>query len=242
MFDTVDLYSLSFCRMAYDMIMGFYISEQRNTCMNEASTKSRPEGYEGFTGWLRWIFRDLIEGMGKALVKINVGPNTITVIGLLFSLAAAFLAALGRFPGSGLVYLLGVPLDALDGAVARAGGKVTSFGAFLDSTLDRYGEFLILGGVAYQLSTTGNTTGVMLVMVALFGSVMVSYTRARSEGLGIQNKVGLFTRVERFMILTLTLLLNQVMIGLWLLAVFSHVTVIQRMIRVYQGAERERQE
>lgn len=185
------------------------------------------------TDWLRAITQPLVTGMAQGLVRLGIGPNTLTVVGLLLSTAAAILAAQGAYARAGVVYLLGGCFDGMDGAVARAGGKVSRFGALLDSTFDRYGEGFLLTGLAYHLARVGQYTGVVLTSVVLLGSVMVSYTRARSEGLGIENKAGLFTRFERMAVTILALLTGLVMPGLWLLAVFTQVTVVQRVWHVF---------
>jgi CDP-diacylglycerol--glycerol-3-phosphate 3-phosphatidyltransferase len=189
------------------------------------------------TDRLRRLFRAPIQNIARGLIKIGIGPNTITFAGFLISIIPAVLAAQGRFTAAGIAYLLCTPLDALDGAVARESGKVSRFGAFLDSTLDRYTEAFLFGGIAYYMAQIGSSVGVILAFAALFGSVMVSYMRARSEGLTIDNKVGLMTRVERTVLTIIGLISGYVVIMLIVLAVLTQVTVIQRIWRVYHATQ-----
>ena len=191
---------------------------------------------ETLTARLRRLTKGPVERLARAFDRLGFRPNTLTVIGLLMAGAAALLAAQGRYGAAGLFLLLGAPFDAMDGAVARVSGRVSRFGALLDSTLDRYGEGLLLAGVGYHMADSGQLTGVALAFIALLGSVMVSYVRARAEGLGIEDKVGLLTRVERVVILILALLSGQMMIGLWVLAILTQVTVAQRVWRAYRVA------
>ncbi len=181
------------------------------------------------TGWLRRVTLPVVQAFARGLVRLGFTPDALTVLGLLFAAAAAYFASQGQFVRAGLALVVGGPFDAMDGAVARLTNRVRPFGALLDSTLDRYGEALLFTGLAYYMAERSSTLGVMLAMAALFGSVMVSYLRARSEGLGVDNKVGLFTRVERVAVVVLMLFSGWVMPGLWLLAILTHVTVAQRL-------------
>lgn len=201
--------------------------------------EEQPAKPETFTAWLRQVARPAVDGAAGVLAAVGLTPNAITVLGVVFSAAAAYLASQGLFLWAGVVLVVGLPLDAMDGAVARKTGKVSRTGALLDSTLDRYGEFLVLAGLAYYFAAAGEVLPVLLVVVTLFGSVMVSYVRARSEGLHIDNKVGLMTRVERAVVTVLALLTGYVTIGLWMLAILTHVTVTQRVWRAIGELEKE---
>jgi CDP-diacylglycerol--glycerol-3-phosphate 3-phosphatidyltransferase len=164
----------------------------------------------------------------------------LTFGGLIVSGLAGYLAARGLYVWAGVAIILGGPLDALDGAVARVTGRESRFGAMLDSVLDRYGEALILAGLGYHLMQTGRPIGAVLATAALFGSVMVSYARARSEGLGVDYKGGLLTRFERLALLVLALLTGYVVPALWVLAVLAHITVAQRVLFVWRATRDER--
>nr|MBN1229941.1 CDP-alcohol phosphatidyltransferase family protein [Anaerolineae bacterium] len=190
---------------------------------------------------LRDITRPVINAVAGVFIKLGFSPDLLTFLGLIMAGVSAFLAANGKFAWAGIVIIVGGPFDALDGAVARVSGRVSRFGALLDSTLDRYGEALILSGIGCYLLQQDHTVGVLLVFASLFGSVMVSYVRARSEGLQIDNKVGIATRLERVIILTLALLTGLVVPGLWLLAILAHITVIQRMWQGFRVTRQDRQ-
>lgn len=170
-----------------------------------------------------------IETIARALIALRLTPNSITVIGLLIAALAAWLAATGRFLPAGIVLAAGSIFDAFDGAVARLSGRVTRFGALLDSTLDRYSEALLLASLAYWFVGQGRIDGVMLCFASLLGSIMVSYVRARSEGLAIRNEGGFFSRVERVVLLVLALLTGWLIPALWLLAIGSNITALQRL-------------
>src|SRR5574341_1643742 len=179
------------------------------------------------------MFAGPLTFVAKAVARLGISPNALTIVGLILAVVPAVLVLWGQYAWAGVAYLVCVPFDALDGAVARQTGKASKFGAFLDSTLDRYAEAILLTAIGYHLAQQSDLTGVALSFITLFGSLMVSYTRARSEGLAIDNKVGLMTRVERTIITILGLLTGQLLIMLWILAVFTHITVIQRIVYTY---------
>ncbi|MGZ9234482.1 MAG: CDP-alcohol phosphatidyltransferase family protein, partial [Anaerolineales bacterium] len=124
----------------------------------------------------------------------------------------------------------------LDGTMARLRGESSDFGAFVDSVSDRYSELIIYGGLLYHFLNQGELLGGMLVFGAAAGSVLVSYVKARAEGLGYDAKVGLLTRVERYLVLAPSLVFNQVFIGLTIIAVFANITAIQRIWHVRSQA------
>jgi CDP-diacylglycerol--glycerol-3-phosphate 3-phosphatidyltransferase len=129
--------------------------------------------------------------------------------------------------------------DALDGTMARLRGKATRFGAFLDSNMDRFSELFIFGGLAVYFGFAGNVLGVAVAFAAAIGSVMVSYTKARAEALGFECKVGLLTRVERYMVLCPLLILNLPFIAVAAVAILANFTALQRIGHVYRQARRE---
>jgi CDP-diacylglycerol--glycerol-3-phosphate 3-phosphatidyltransferase len=133
--------------------------------------------------------------------------------------------------------VIGMPLDAIDGGVARRLGRQSAFGAFFDSTLDRFAEGALLAGLGYYFAVRGDALSVVVAFIALIGSFMVSYTRARAEGLGLECKVGLFSRFGRFLLLLAGLLLSpffpqSLVIMIWLMAVLTIYTAIERMVYV----------
>jgi CDP-diacylglycerol---glycerol-3-phosphate 3-phosphatidyltransferase len=138
------------------------------------------------------------------------------------------------FSGGAVMTALAMPLDALDGELARRTNQQSKFGAFFDSTLDRFAEGALLIGLAAYFVRQNDIMGVVVTFVALVGSLMVSYTRARAEGLGIECKVGLFSRFGRFIVLAAGLLTTFVTPMIWALAVLSNYTAIERIVYVWR--------
>jgi len=171
------------------------------------------------------------------LSKSRLKPTTLTFIGLAISIGAAYAIAIGYFLLGGALVLVSGLFDLLDGALARFTKQSTKFGAILDSTFDRVSEAVIFCGLLIWLMRGGATSGIVLVFAALIGSFLVSYIRARAEGLGLECHVGLFTRAERVIVLALGLLVNQVFIALWVLVVFVYITVAQRLLHLQKQAK-----
>lgn len=184
--------------------------------------------------WLAW----LIEPATSVLLRLGVTPNAITLLGLLVNAGVGLIAAGGNLVAAGLLFLASGLFDGLDGALARRIGVTSKFGAFLDSTVDRYSEAIVLFGLLIYTGDRGLLLEQRLVYATLVGSLLVSYTRSRAEALGIECKVGLLTRLERYLILSATLILQLVTPGLLVLAVLTHVTVIQRVVHVWRTLRR----
>ncbi|MGE0134427.1 MAG: CDP-alcohol phosphatidyltransferase family protein [Dehalococcoidia bacterium] len=168
-----------------------------------------------------------------ALAGAGVTPNMLSVAGLLGNGAAGVLVARGDLVAAGIVMLLASGLDMLDGALARATGKAGPVGALIDSTFDRVSEAAVLFGVLWYALDRGHDDQAALAFVAVVGSMLVSYVRARVEGLGERLTDGLFTRAERVVLLALALLFGFLRGALWVLAVLTVVTAAQRL---YLGA------
>ncbi len=172
------------------------------------------------------------------IAKTPLTPNIITWIGFIITLAAGALVVTEHFLAAGIVMLVAGLFDMLDGALARAIGKTTRFGAILDSTLDRISEAVLLISLLAVFAKSGLVTESILSGVALVGSLLVSYIRARMEGLGIECKAGLFTRPERVIILALGLMLSQydnaLLIALSVITFFSWLTVVERMVYAWR--------
>lgn len=182
------------------------------------------------TDRLRRRTAGLTTRLGKWGVRLGLHPDLITLAGLALVGVAALLAAGGQFTAAGLVLIIGAPLDALDGAVARAMGRNNPFGALLDSVTDRYADAFLYSGIAYSFASVGQLGGVALALIALIGAYSVSYVRARAEGLGIGSiRDGLFDRVVRTLILIGMLLTGWLVPGLIILAVGSHLTALHRL-------------
>ena len=141
----------------------------------------------------------------RFLSRWRVHPSTVSLLGFLGVVLTGIVIALGHLRIGGIFLALFGPLDAVDGILARKTNQVSVFGAFLDSTLDRYAEIVLFLGLIYYFLEKGNLEGVIFSLLTLTGSLMVSYTRARAEGLGLSCKIGLFTRFERLLVLTIGL-------------------------------------
>lgn len=204
----------------------------------QAMNKKTPPRRETLDDWLHTRAAAVTTPVARGLAALNVHPNTMTLIGFALNVGAALVIASGYPQWGGLAMLLASSTDALDGALARLTGKLSHFGAFLDSTLDRLSEGAALLGLLSWLLAEGHDVDVYLVFLTLLGSVMVSYTRARAEGLGLTCKVGLLTRPMRVVILGLGLLTLWLRPTLILLVVLIWLTVVQRILHVYRQAQR----
>ncbi len=192
------------------------------------------------------VTRPLVDG----LIRAGVGPNLITTVGTLLVVLSAAAFGAGWVRVGGLLYLVSGIVDTLDGAVARGTGQTTKFGAFYDSTLDRVGDGATFMGIAvfYLLappeSVAHRELAIIISMIAIIASLLVSYARARAEGLGLDCKVGLVQRAERIVGLGVPTVLvgagPQGLVLFWivtLLALASVITVVQRFVYVYQVTE-----
>lgn len=197
--------------------------------VNETDRK-RPAS---FSDWVRTWSAKLTVPVAAGLGRMGLTPNMLTLIGLTLILITAVVIALGYTTWGGVLYLLSGVFDALDGTLARLTNRKTRFGAFLDSTSDRYADAAILIGMMIPFLRAGQQMQVILAFIALIGSVLVSYTRARAEGLGLECKVGLLTRLERFLIVAIALLFNWVTPALWVLAILTNFTALQRIVYVW---------
>jgi CDP-diacylglycerol--glycerol-3-phosphate 3-phosphatidyltransferase len=176
------------------------------------------------------------------LVKTGLSPNHLTVLGLVLSLVVAWILSTGSFLLGGLLVLFSGAFDFLDGALARAKGSSTQFGAFLDSTFDRLAEAALFLGLLAYYANPGSYQQTILVGAALVGSMTTSYVRARAEGLGLKCDVGVFTRPERIIVLSIGLIFNQMLVVLWILAVLSNVIAWQRLFYVRQQTREDSNE
>lgn len=182
-----------------------------------------------FTDQMRLRFRGILDPIGAFLNRIGLMPNTMTILGLIGNTVGAVLLAQGRMNIGGLIILAMGPVDALDGTMARLRGEPSEFGAFVDSVTDRYSELVIFGGLLVYYIQQGNWTGALVTYVAAGGSVLVSYVRARAASLGYDTKVGILTRMERYLVLAPTLVLSIPLVGLWIIAILANITALQRI-------------
>ncbi len=198
--------------------------------------------WESLTDWARAQAGFILVPIARVMGRLGVHPNTVTILGLLLQAGVGILFGLGYTAVGGWLLLIVAPVDALDGAVARVVGKQSSFGAFLDSTLDRLADAgLILGLTAYYLGQEASTE-VVLLLISLVAVMMVSYTRARAESLGFPCKVGLLTRMERILLIGGMLVIGLPTAMTWALAVLSVFTVAQRILHVYVVSRQQEQD
>jgi len=184
-----------------------------------------------------WATRYFSGPIARVLIALHVSPNMITVFGLLVSMAAGYVIADGRLFWGGVIMLAGAIMDMFDGAVARMTGKASTFGAFLDSVLDRLGEAAILMGLLSYYARAGHELGAYLAFGTVVLSIMVSYTRARAEGLGVQGDVGFMGRPERIVVMGVGLLVRYPPYAMGLIMVVSVVTIAQRTAHVWRNTD-----
>jgi CDP-diacylglycerol--glycerol-3-phosphate 3-phosphatidyltransferase len=183
-----------------------------------------------FTDLMRRQARGVLEPLARSALRVGLTPNAVTLIGLAGNAAGGVLLALGQIQWGGVVLLLSVPLDAMDGTMARLSGATSAQGALLDSVTDRWSEIFLFGGLIVWGVQLQSTWPIVLCVAALSGSLMVSYTKARAEGLGLPCNVGLLTRLERYLVILPALLLNLPWYGAGIIAVLATFTAVQRLV------------
>ncbi|HNK63030.1 MAG TPA: CDP-alcohol phosphatidyltransferase family protein [Anaerolineales bacterium] len=194
-----------------------------------------------FTDRLRKIFKSILDPIGAFLNRLGLTPNAITLLGLAGTTIGAYVLSQGHMTTGAFILLASVLVDAFDGTMARLRGEPSDFGGFVDSVSDRYAELVTFGGLLYFFLTKEDYPGVMVTFWAAAGSVLVSYVKARAEGLGFTAKVGILTRVERYIVLIPLLVFNQPFAAVALIAVLANITAFQRILHVRaQGHERMR--
>lgn len=197
------------------------------------------------SNWLREHAQGILNTFARGLGALGLTPNVLTLIGLALMCGIGFVIALGNFALAGVLIIVAGIFDALDGSLARLTNRVTRFGAFLDSTTDRFAEGALFLGMLYAFVQRGTILAVYLIFLALLGSLMVSYARARAEGIGVQCKEGILTRFERIALIVIGLLATALwgdmplVIVLGFLAIFTNLTAAQRMWLVYRATRDE---
>jgi CDP-diacylglycerol---glycerol-3-phosphate 3-phosphatidyltransferase len=184
------------------------------------------------------FFGRIINAIVGALALSRVHPNVLTFLGLVINIWAAFLFAAGKFIPGGIVLIGAGLFDMVDGRVARETNRVTRFGGFFDSVLDRYSDLGVLVGLLVFYASINRYFYVVLTAIVMTGTVMVSYTRARAENTIPRCKVGFLERPERVVLIIVGALFNRMAQVLWVSAVLSNLTVIVRMIYTWQEATR----
>jgi CDP-diacylglycerol--glycerol-3-phosphate 3-phosphatidyltransferase len=176
-------------------------------------------------GWFKWV----VDPLGRFFLNLGMTPNMMTALGLAGNFVGAYFISQGNLVLGGWLVLIMTPIDALDGTMARLRGDPSDFGAFVDSVSDRYAEMAILGGLMYYFAMRGIALGSTLAFAAAAGSILVSYVKARAESLHYEAKVGLMTRMERYLVLAPLLVFNQPILALWILAILGNFTALQRI-------------
>jgi phosphatidylglycerophosphate synthase len=176
----------------------------------------------------------ILHPVAHLLNRLGLTPNGATLLGFAMTGGVAVFLALGHLRLGGILLIFTLAFDAVDGTLARLTGNVTRFGAVLDSTLDRWAEIAVYAALVWYYLRTGDNLGVWLAVAAMATSLMVSYTRARAEGAGFTLKEGLFTRLERMIVLIAGLIFNLALWALLVIAVLAAFTALQRLWVVRQ--------
>jgi CDP-diacylglycerol--glycerol-3-phosphate 3-phosphatidyltransferase len=189
-----------------------------------------------FTGGIGKFFGAIINRIVRWLALSKIHPNVLTFLGLVINIWATWLFAQGRFQWAGAVVIGAGLFDMVDGRVARATSQVTKFGGFFDSVLDRYSDLALYMGLLVYYASINRFPYIVLTAIAMTGSVMVSYTRARAENSIPKCKVGFLERPERIVLIILGALFLRMAQVLWVIAILANLTVVHRMIYTYREA------
>jgi CDP-diacylglycerol--glycerol-3-phosphate 3-phosphatidyltransferase len=190
-----------------------------------------------YTRAIGWVSGKIINRIVSALALSRIHPNVLTFLGLVINTWAAVMFAAGSFRWAGVVVILAGLFDMVDGRVARETNRVTRFGGFFDSVLDRYSDLALFMGLLVYYASINRFFYIVLTAIVMTGSVMVSYTRARAECTIPRCKVGFLERPERVVLIIIGALFDRMAPVLWVIAVFSNLTVIHRMIYTWQEAK-----
>lgn len=208
----------------------------------EGKTGQKMDAPMTLTDRVRWWVHGIADPIADLLARLGFTPNTLTLIGFLMNVTVAVILSQGEMRWGAVAFFLASAFDGLDGTLARRLNRVSRFGAFLDSTVDRLSEAAVFLGLLVWYTGQGAKQEIVLIYATIVGSLMVSYLRARAEGLGMDCKVGLLTRLERFIVLFVGLLLGQVTITLWIMAFLTNFTALQRLVYVWRRSEAEEAE
>ncbi len=204
-----------------------------------AQLAEKQERPKTFTDLMRTLFKGVLDPIGEFLNNIGITPNALTMVGLVGNAVGAVFLMQGNMFVGGLIILAMGPIDALDGTMARLRGEPSTFGAFVDSVTDRYSELVIYLGLLIYYLQEGDWMTSGLVYLAAAGSVLVSYVRARAEALDYEAKVGIMTRLERYVVLVPALVFNIPIIGVGIIALLANVTALHRILHVRRQAHEQ---
>src|SRR5215472_12365263 len=191
-----------------------------------------------YTRAIGLVFGTAINRIVRWLALSKIHPNVLTFLGLVINIWAAWLFSRGKFVSAGVVVIGAGLFDMVDGRVARETNRVTRFGGFFDSVLDRYSDLALFMGLLVYYASINRYSYIVLTAIVMTGSVMVSYTRARAENSIPKCKVGFLERPERIVLIIIGALFNRMAQVLWVIAVLSNLTVVHRMIYTFQEAKR----
>ena len=179
-------------------------------------------------GWLEIALAPVAKGS----FCLGASPYQVSVCGFVLNVVTAWLIASDHLVAAGILYLIAGTLDMLDGILARLAGKATRFGAFLDSTIDRVSEGVVFAAIGYRFALEGAAINSAVVVLALLGSFLVSYTRSKAEGLSVECKVGIGTRAERVVLVAVGLIAGLLTQVIYLIAFLTAITIVQRVLLV----------
>lgn len=214
-------------------------SAQRAECERSVKQKRQRGRWDSFTDWARTQAGVILMPIARVMARLGIHPNTVTLVGFLLQAGVGVVFGLGHLVLGGWLLLAVAPVDALDGALARALGQKSLLGAFLDSTFDRLSDAALILGLTVHYLRQGGHLEVVLLLISLVAALMVSYTRARAEALGFPCRVGLLTRLERIVLIAALSAVGLPIVMIWALAVLSVFTVVQRILYVYAVSRRE---
>ena len=212
----------------------------------EYNDKIYKEGFNPIPPFLVKGYLSIILPLTDFLKTLNINPNALTTLGTIFTIVGAIFFALSYLRLGGIFIVFGAVCDTMDGKIARDSDKKTNFGGFYDSVMDRYSEIIMFFGIAVHFVRHDSYWTSAAIFAALGGSGMVSYIRARAEGLGFECKVGMMQRPERIAYISVGAIIGELplikelflMLAIWVIAILSNFTAIQRIIYVYQGAKK----
>jgi CDP-diacylglycerol--glycerol-3-phosphate 3-phosphatidyltransferase len=189
---------------------------------------------EAVRAYLRKGLDRAVRPLASLLHWCHVTPNQVSLMGIVLTLVTAALIVDGQLLLAGVMYILAASLDLLDGVLARMAKMASRFGAFLDSTADRISEGVVFAAIAYHFANHGQSVDAALAVLALLGSLLVSYTRARAEGLGLECKVGIMTRAERVLLIALGLMFGLLPESIYLLVALTAFSAMQRILHTFR--------
>ncbi len=214
-------------------------SAQQVECGRSVKQKRQRGRWDSFTDWARTQAGVILMPIARVMARLGIHPNTVTLVGFLLQVGVGVVFGLGHLVLGGWLLLVVAPVDALDGALARALDQRSLLGAFLDSTFDRLSDAALILGITVHYLRQGEHLEVVLLLISLVAALMVSYTRARAEALGFPCRVGLLTRLERIALIAALSAVGLPIVMIWALAVLSVFTVVQRILYVYAVSRRE---